>query len=81
MDIKKLSKKLMRAKEIIFKQETPLTETEKQLIETLSLEPFNIKNEDFDVPMAQNDNNILTADQHYRLRLMEKTGTGSRAIH
>jgi hypothetical protein len=33
------------------------------------------------VPVAGNDNTELTTDQKFRLRLMEKTGTGSSSIH
>jgi hypothetical protein len=32
-------------------------------------------------PIAGNDNTELTTDQKFRLRLMEKTGTGSSSIH
>ena len=33
------------------------------------------------LPTAENDNTPLTSDQKFRLRLMEKTGTGSASIH
>lgn len=33
------------------------------------------------LPTADNDNKPLTSDQKFRLRLMEKTGTGSTSIH
>ncbi len=82
MDIKKLAKKLIRAKEIILKDEPPLTDLEKQLMETFSFDLLDIKkNQNFDILLPHNDNNTLTTDQHYRLRLVEKTGTGSTAIH
>jgi len=32
-------------------------------------------------PLPGNDNSDLTTDQKFRLRLMEKTGTGSASIH
>ena len=33
------------------------------------------------VPVAGNDNKELSTDQKFRLRLMEKTGTGSSSVH
>jgi hypothetical protein len=33
------------------------------------------------VPSPGNDNTELSTDQKFRLRLMEKTGTGSSSIH
>lgn len=33
------------------------------------------------MPLAENDNTALTPEQKFRLRLMEKTGTGSTSIH
>jgi len=33
------------------------------------------------LPQADNDNKDLSSDQRFRLRLMEKTGTGSVSIH
>ncbi len=33
------------------------------------------------LPIANNDNKPLTTEQKFRLRLMEKTGTGSASIH
>ncbi len=33
------------------------------------------------MPLAENDNTPLNTEQKFRLRLMEKTGTGSISIH
>lgn len=33
------------------------------------------------MPKPENDNTPLTTEQKFRLRLMEKTGTGSLSIH
>lgn len=33
------------------------------------------------MPLPENDNKPLGSEQKFRLRLMEKTGTGSTSIH
>jgi len=79
MNIKKITKKLSKARDEI---------TEKEEIS------YEIKQALEGMVKAQNDNKspinfepktlsgrILTDDQRHRLRLIEKTGTGSNAIH
>ncbi len=35
----------------------------------------------FVIPHPENDNQTLSSEQKFKLRLMEKTGTGSQSIH
>jgi len=80
MDIKKLTKKLSKARDDIVNNHEISEENEK-LLESLLFEPVEVEQNALKQRMAKNDNKILTDEQHYRLRLIEKTGTGSTAIH
>ena len=90
MDLKKVTQKLAQIRDIA-REEGRLTKKEKEelkqlVAETITISQRNLKgtNRSNIMPMpqkAENDNHQLTADQNFRLRLMEKTGTGSHAIH
>ena len=86
MNIKKVTQKLAEIRDIA-REEGRLTAEEKAELKELVNETLTIAQKDLKkshvIPMpkqAHNDNE-LTADQYFRLRLMEKTGTGSQAIH
>lgn len=89
MNIKKITKKLsnirdhladngMLSREDKEELRTMVQETLDNAPEKLSQLPKNISPY---LPIADNDNTPLTPDQKLRLRLMEKTGTGSCSIH
>ena len=59
-------------------------ETLRDLVkETISTGQTELKKlpKKFDMPVPNNDNQPLTTDQRFRLKLIEKTGTGSASIH
>ncbi len=39
------------------------------------------KANEFLIPLPENDNTPLNSDQKFKLRIMEKTGTGSTSVH
>jgi len=88
MDLKKVTQKLAEIRDIA-REEGRLTEQEKAELKELVNETFTISQRDLkkqntpviSMPQKADNDNELTADQHFRLRLMEKTGTGSQAIH
>jgi hypothetical protein len=87
MNLKKVTEKLAEIRDNA-KENGRLREEDRQALkslvsETLTLAQGELKSpmSHYATPQAHNDNRELTADQHFRLRLMEKTGTGSAAIH
>ena len=90
MNIKKIAKKLSKIRDNSIDTDYISEEDKEDLLalvnETLidadpSLQNETSKNIVPFLPMAENDNTELTSDQKFRLRLMEKTGTGSASIH
>jgi len=90
MNIKKIAKKLSKIRDNSIDTDYISEEDKEDLLalvnETLidadpSLQNETSKNIVPFLPMAENDNTKLTSDQKFRLRLMEKTGTGSASIH
>jgi hypothetical protein len=71
MNIKKVAKQLANARDGI-KENGGMTPETRQALQDL------IQNS---MPQPENDNTPLTSEQKFRLRLMEKTGTGSTSIH
>jgi hypothetical protein len=71
MNIKKVAKQLTRARDGI-KENGGMTPETREVLESLIANPM---------PQPENDNTPLTSEQKFRLRLMEKTGTGSLSIH
>ena len=90
MNLKKVTQKLSKVRDSIRENGTISAEDEetlKSLIgDTITVAqsdlkklPNKMKNRHMLLP--ENDNTPLTAEQKFRLRLMEKTGTGSTSIH
>lgn len=80
MNIKKVTKKLSSVRDSIRAEGKISAETE-EVLKSLITEPVTVNQSRFRTPQPQNDNTPLTAEQKFRLRLMEKTGTGSTSIH
>lgn len=89
MNIKKITKKLSNVRDNLT-ETGALSEEDKEELralvqETLDNAPQGLaqlpKNIGPYLPMAENDNKDLTTEQKFRLRLIEKTGTGSASIH
>lgn len=89
MNFKKINKALSGVRDNI-SASGKVTEADRQALqelveETIQSSPAELR----DLPrkitgrigFPENDNAPLTAEQRYKLRLMEKTGTGSTAIH
>tara|TARA_B100000949_G_C14042434_1_gene350111 strand:- start:187 stop:402 length:216 start_codon:yes stop_codon:yes gene_type:complete len=71
MNIKKVAKQLANARDGI-KENGGMTPETREALQALIQNPM---------PRPENDNTPLTSEQKFRLRLMEKTGTGSTSIH
>ena len=80
MNLKKVTKKLTSVRDSIRADGKISPETE-EVLKSLITEPVTVNQGRFRTPQPQNDNQVLTAEQKFRLRLMEKTGTGSTSIH
>lgn len=89
MNIKKIAQKLSAVRDNVnedgFISETDKEELRALVQETIDNAQGNLsklpKNISPFLPVADNDNTPLTTEQKFRLRLMEKTGTGSASIH
>lgn len=80
MNIKKVTKKLASVRDSIL-DNGGLTEEDEALLRSMIEEPVTINQRRLRTPAPHNDNDPLSAEQKFRLRLMEKTGTGSTSIH
>jgi phage gpG-like protein len=80
MDIKKLTKKLSKARDDIVKNQEISPEM-KQVLESVVMKELDNEKKPTPFESKTVTGRILTDEQHYRLRLIEKTGTGSTAIH
>ncbi|MEM6811204.1 MAG: hypothetical protein AAF549_01930 [Pseudomonadota bacterium] len=83
MNLKKIAQKLSEIKDVVGENGTLNEQDRAELKAFISEEATSLNDNKvvFMKPVAHNDNDPLTADQHFRLRLMEKTGTGSHSIH
>lgn len=71
MNVKKVIEKLTEVRDNICQEDGMTLETQ-EILESLLRHPM---------PKPENDNKPLTVEQKFRLRLVEKTGTGSTLIH
>ncbi len=71
MNVKKVIEKLTEVRDNILEEDEMTLET-REILEALVRHP---------IPRPENDNAPLSAEQKFRLRLMEKTGTGSISVH
>ena len=92
MNLKKVSQKLAAIRDQVGengklsdsdKKELKLLVAETLEIAQAKTKKVNSKNmmPDFDNIIVHNDNEELSAEQTFRFRLVEKTGTGSHLIH
>ena len=90
MNLKKVTKKLSQVRDSILSNGEISAEDEqilKSLIgDTITIDQGDLKRvpegmKNRQMPGPENDNTPLNAEQKFRLRLMEKTGTGSVSIH
>ncbi len=86
MDLKDIQKKLKDLRDRIKEegQISPRSEQELRDILNDTLTTANDKlsaMQNFAAPKRAGNDNFLTDDQKKRLRVMEKTGTGSNAVH
>ena len=91
MNLKKVTKKLSKVRDNVRQDGEISAETEQMLksliTDALMEAPNELKNLPNKnkitsrMPLPENDNTPLTSEQKFRLRLMEKTGTGSVSIH
>ena len=90
MNLKKVTKKLSAVRDSI-RENGKITEEDEKALRSLIGDTLTIAQSDLkklpnkvknrQMPLPENDNTELTSEQMYRLRLMEKTGTGSLSIH
>lgn len=89
MNIKKAAQKLAQVRDNI-KSNGHITDEDKDALLTMVRDKIEQANKDLSklpkrvtdrMPLPENDNNPLTHEQNFRLRIMEKTGTGSASIH
>ncbi len=92
MNLKKVSKKLAEIRDQVG-ENGKLSDTDKKELKALVSETLEIAQRsskkvnsqnmmpDFENIVVHNDNEELSADQTFRLRLVEKIGTGSHLIH
>ena len=90
LKLKKVTEKLSKVRDSISDNGNISPENE-QILKSLIGDTIDIAQKDLKklpnsmrsrfMPMPENDNKELTTEQKFRLRLMEKTGTGSSSIH
>lgn len=90
LKLKKVAQKLSKLRDDL--GETPeITPENEEILKSLIGDTLEIAGEDLKklpnsmrsrfMPLPENDNKELSSEQKFRLRLMEKTGTGSTSIH
>ncbi|MCI5060829.1 MAG: hypothetical protein MRY79_07145 [Alphaproteobacteria bacterium] len=89
MKFKEIAKKLAKVRDNV-RSEGHITDKDKEVLQALVRDKIAHANESLEklpkcvsgrIAIPGNDNSPLTHDQNFRLRLMEKTGTGSETIH
>ncbi len=92
MNLKKVTKKLAEIRDHVG-ENGKLSDKDKTELKLLVTETIKIAQDkskkknttmvmpDFENIVVHNDNQALNTDQTFRLRLVEKTGTGSHLIH
>lgn len=90
MNLKKVTKKLSKVRDSI-RDNGEISLEDEQILKSLIGDTIDIAQSDLKdlppkivnrhMPLPENDNTPLTTEQRFRLRLMEKTGTGSVSVH
>lgn len=89
MNLKRITHKLSKIRDNT-RENGSLSEEDVMLLKDLLGDTIALAHEDLKnlpknispyLPTPHNDNSCLTTEQKFRLRLMEKTGTGSISIH
>ena len=90
LKLKKVTEKLSKVRDSVCENGSISAEDE-EILRSLIGDTINIAQEDLQnlpnkvktrtMPLAENDNTPLNKEQKFRLKLMEKTGTGSASIH
>lgn len=90
MNLKKVTKKLCQVRDSL-RDQNSISPEDEEILRSLIGDTINIAQEDLKhlpkniknrhMPSPENDNTPLTSEQKFRLRMMEKTGTGSISIH
>lgn len=90
MNLKKVTQKLAKVRDSIL-ENGAITPEDEMTLKSLIGDTITVAQKDLPklpkkitgrlMPYAENDNKPLTTEQKFRLRLMEKTGTGSSSIH
>ena len=90
LKLKKVTEKLSRVRDSIC-DKGAISPEDEAILRSLIGDTINIAQEDLQnlpnpmkartMPLAENDNTPLSTEQKFRLKLMEKTGTGSVSIH
>ena len=90
LKLKKVTEKLAKVRDSLT-DNAEISAEDEEILKSLIGDTIDIANEDLKnlpnamrqraMPRPENDNSPLSADQKFRLRLMEKTGTGSSSIH
>lgn len=90
MKLKKVTEKLSKVRENLCDKGS-ISKEDEEILRSLLGDTLNLAHEDLlklphsvrsrNMPMPENDNSLLTSEQKFRLRLIEKTGTGSMSVH
>lgn len=90
LKLKKVTEKLSKVRDSL-SENAEISEENQEILKSLIGDTLDIAQADLKrlpnsmrsrfMPIAENDNVALTSEQKYRLRLIEKTGTGSASIH
>lgn len=88
--LKKVAEKLSKIRDDLT-EKTEITPENEEILKSLIGDTLDMAGEDLKklpnsmrsrfMPVPENDNKPLSSEQKFRLRLMEKTGTGSTSIH
>lgn len=90
MNLKKVTQKLSKVRDSI-RENGEISAENEEILKSLIGDTITVAQSDLKklpnkmknrhMPLPENDNTPLTSEQKFRLRLMEKTGTGSTSIH
>lgn len=90
LKLKKVTEKLAKVRDSLT-ETTKISAENEEILKSLIGDTIDIAQEDLQnlpnamrsrfMPTPENDNTPLTTEQKFRLRLIEKTGTGSSSIH
>ncbi len=90
LKLKKVTEKLAKVRDSLT-DKTEISAENEEILKSLIGDTIDIAQKDLPslpnsirsrfMPKPENDNTPLSTEQKFRLRLMEKTGTGSSSIH